>query len=172
MFNLLGATENIGSIIGIAVLIGFLILYYVLGSKSRKKAQEEAMKMLNELKKGDKIYTSFGVYGEIVSMKETDMGRVVVIKTGDDEAKNVGYMAIDSRAIAGVDMKKDLVLDADGNVIDPEESKELKEEILKENFKAEEKEETVTEEIKEEKPKKTTRKKTTTKTTAKKEENN
>ncbi len=172
MFNLLGAAENVGSIIGIAVLIGFLVLYYVLGSKSRKKAQEEAMKMLNELKKGDKIYTSFGVYGEIVSMKETDMGRVVVIKTGDDEGKNVGYMAIDSRAIAGVDMKKDLVLDADGNVIDPEESKELKEEILKENFKAEEKEEVVAQENKqEEKPKKTTKKKTATKTTVTKEEN-
>lgn len=169
MFNLLGEATNVGSIIGIVVLIGLLIGYYILGSRSRRKQQEESLKMLNELKKGDKIYTGFGVYGEIVSMKETDMGRVYVIKTGDDEGKNVSYMCIDARAIGGIDRKKDLVLDANGNVIDPEETEELKEEILKENFKEEKTVEPTEEEVKEE-PKKVTKKKTTS-TKAKKENN-
>ena len=149
MFNLLGEATNVGSIIGIVVLIGLLIGYYILGSRSRRKQQEESLKMLNELKKGDKIYTGFGVYGEIVSMKETDMGRVYVIKTGDDEGKNVSYMCIDARAIGGIDRKKDLVLDANGNVIDPEETEELKEEILKENFKEEKTAEPTEEEVQE-----------------------
>lgn len=137
MFNLMGAVE-VGSIVGVVVLIGMLVVYYVLSSRGRKRQQEEAMKMMNELKKGDKIYTGFGVYGEIVSMKETNMGRIAVIKTGDDDGKKVGYMSVDVRAIAGIDMKKDLVLDANGEYIDPENSEELKEEILKENYKPEE----------------------------------
>ena len=131
MFNLLGAGENVGSIIGLVLLGVLLIGYIVFGMMNRKKQQEQAMKMMNELKKGDKVVTNAGIYGEIVSMKETSMGRVVVIQTGDD---NPSYITINASVIIGIDTKQDLILDADGNPIDTNDEK-VKEEILEEKAK-------------------------------------
>lgn len=129
MFNLLGAEgNNIASIVGIILLVVLLGAYVIFGFMGRKKQQEQAMKMMSELKAGDKVVTNAGIYGEIVSMKETDMGRVVVIKTGEN---NPSYLTINASVIVGIDIKKDLVLDADGNPIDTG-SEKVKEEVLKE----------------------------------------
>ena len=129
MFNLLGAEgTNIGSIIGLVLLVVLLVVYVVFGVMNRKKQQEQATKMMSELKEGDKVVTNAGIYGEIVSMKETNMGRVVVIKTGEEKPS---YITINASVILGIDKKKDLVLDADGNPIDTNDEK-LKEEVLKE----------------------------------------
>lgn len=149
MISLLGAEggANIGSIIGLVILGVLLIGYIVFGFMNRKKQQEQAVKMMSELKEGDKVVTNAGIYGEIVSMKETNMGRVVVIKTGEDKPS---YITINATVILGIDKKEDLVLDADGNPIDPTDE-QLKKEVLEEKAA-------------EEKPaKKTTAKKSTTK---------
>ena len=135
MFNLLGAEgNNIGSIIGLVLLGVVLIGYIVFGFTNRKKQQEQAMKMMSELKQGDKVVTNAGIYGEIVSMKETNMGRVVVIKTGED--KNVSYLTINASVILGIDKKEDLILDADGNPIDTT-SEKVKNDVLEEKAKEE-----------------------------------
>ena len=161
MTNLLGAS-NVGSIVALVVLLVIAILYLGMGVSNRKKQQEQAIKMLNELKKGDKVVTNAGIYGEVVSIKETNMGKVVTLKTGDEEGKKFGYISVNAQVILGIDTKEDLILDAEGNVIEPKE--ELKEEVLKENFKEEEKtEEEPKEEKKEEKPKKKTAKKSSKK---------
>lgn len=124
------AGSNIGSIVMVGVLIVLMVIYLVFGSINRKKNQEQAMKMLSELKVGDKVVTNAGVYGEIVSQKETDMGKVVVLKTGGDEnEKRASYITVNASVILGKDLKKDLILDAEGNVIEP--TQELKEEVLK-----------------------------------------
>lgn len=135
MINLLGIeTNQIGSYILMGVLLVLLVAYIIFGMRSRKKNQEKAMEMLNQLKTGDKVVTNAGIYGEIVSIKETNMGKVVTIKTGDEETKKISYMTINASVILGIDEKKDLILDKDGNVIDDEEGKqELKKEILKES---------------------------------------
>ena len=120
---------NVTSFILVGVLLLLMIVYLVFGTISRKRNQEQAMKMMSELKVGDKVVTNAGVYGEIVSQRETDMGRVIVLKTGhDDDEKKASYITINASVILGVDMKKDLLLDENGNVIEPEE---LKEEVLK-----------------------------------------
>ena len=153
MFNLLGAEEiNPTSIILMVVLVVLLVAYIFFGMRSRKKNQEKAMQMLNELKTGDKIVTNAGIYGEVVSIRETNMGKVVTIKTGDDETKKISYMTINASVILGIDEKKDLILDKDGNVIDDEEkTEELKKEILKESSKEKtSKEETSNDESKKE----------------------
>ena len=122
--------SNVGSIIMVGVLIILMVVYLVFGSINRKKNQEQAMKMISELTVGDKVVTNAGVYGEIVSQKETDMGKVVILKTGDDEnEKRASYITVNASVILGKDLKKDLILDADGNVIEPTEA--LKEEVLK-----------------------------------------
>lgn len=151
MFNLLGAeSNNTGSIILMVALVVLLVGYIFFGMRARKKNQEKAVQMLNELKTGDKVVTNAGIYGEIVSIKETNMGKVVTIKTGDDETKKISYLTINASVILGIDEKKDLILDKDGNVIDDEDGKEeLKKEVLKESAEKEEdknKEETSTEE--------------------------
>ena len=169
MNYLLGAEggSNVGTIIGLVVLLVLLVLYVGFGVVNRKKSQEQTMKMLNELKAGDKIVTYSGIYGEIVSMRETNMGRVLTIVTGDKATGKVSYMEINSSVIMGVDTKEDLILDENGNVIEPEDKEKLKEEVLKETA-AEENKEDKKEEVKEEaKPEK---KKTTITKKAKKEE--
>ena len=157
MNYLLGAEggSNVGTIIGLVVLLVLLVLYVGFGVVNRKKSQEQTMKMLNELKAGDKIVTYSGIYGEIVSMRETNMGRVLTIVTGDKATGKVSYMEINSSVIMGVDTKEDLILDENGNVIEPEDKEKLKEEVLKETA-AEENKEDKKEEAKPEK-KKTTR---------------
>ena len=123
MFNLIGATDNLGWTIALIVLIVLMVIYLIFGSINRKKQQEQAMKMLNDLKVGDKVVTNAGVYGEIVSQKETDMGKIVVLKTGEDGGK-ASYITINASVILGIDQKKDLILDEHGNVIEPETAKE------------------------------------------------
>ena len=147
MFNLLGAEgANVGSIIGLVLLAVLLIGYMVFGVMNRKKQQEQAMKMMSELKEGDKVVTNAGIYGEIVSMRETNMGRVVTIKTGEN---NPSFITLNASVILGIDKKEDLVLDADGNPIDTNDEK-VKEEVLKEKAT----------DTKAEKPKRTRTKKT------------
>ena len=166
MINLLGAGADAGSIIGLVVLLGLAVVYIFFGFRNRKKQQEQAMKMMSELKKGDKVVTNAGIYGEIVSLKETNMGKVVTIKTGDDEdSKKASYITLNASVILGIDQKQDLILDANGNVIEPEDKEALKEEVLKE--KAEKTEEEPEEKTEEKPKKKTTKKKTTKKAEAK-----
>ena len=150
MFNLLGeGGTNVGSIIMLAVLLAILILYVFFGMKNRRKSQEEAMKMLSELKVGDKVVTNAGIYGTVVAMKETNMGKVVTIATGEE--KKESYITINASVILGIDTKEDLILDENGNVIEDKEA--LKEEVLKEKATAE------TEETVEKPKRKTTSKK-------------
>ena len=174
MINLLGAAESAGSNIGQIIMLGFLaviaIAYIVISMKNRKKQQEQIMKMYNELKVGDKVVTNAGIYGEIVGIRETNMGKVVTIKTGEEDGKKFGFISVNASVIIGIDSKEDLILDADGNVIEPEAAKE---EVLKENFKEEEpkeNEEDEKETLDLEKPKKKTTKKASAKKTTKKAE--
>ena len=145
---MLGAEAN-GNGIGMTILLGVLVLlmivYLIFGAINRKKQQEQALKMMSDLKAGDKVVTNAGIYGTIVSMRETNMGRVVVLKTGaDDDEKNASYVTVNASVILGIDKKEDLILDENGNVIDPSET--LKDQVLgdvKDEVKEENKAETL-----------------------------
>ena len=152
MFNLLGATENgIGSYIALGLMLAVFIVYIVFAIRSRKKNQEKAIQMLNELKVGDKVVTNAGIYGEIVAIRETNMGKVVTLKTGDEESKRTSFVSVNASVILGIDEKQDVVLDEQGNPI--EDKAKLKEEVLKEKATAEtKKEEKPAEPKQEEKP--------------------
>lgn len=144
------------------VLVMFLALM-VWNMFSGKKRQNESEKMLNELKVGDKVVTNAGIYGEIVSIKHTNFGKVALIKSG--EGNKASYISVNLSVILGIDEKHDVVVDAEGNVIDPEEEKQP--EVEKKEEKVEN---PVEEPIKEEKASETSTKKSTSKktTTAKK----
>ena len=78
-----GGADAGGGGIGMLVWFGliFVIMYLLLIRPQRKK-QKEHEALLKELKKGDKIVTSSGMFGTIFAIDE-DRGRVVV-KIGDD----------------------------------------------------------------------------------------
>lgn len=148
------------------VLVLFLALI-VWNMFSGKKRQKESEKMLNELKVGDKVVTNAGIYGEIVSIKHTNFGKVALIKSGED--KKASYISVNLSVILGIDEKQDVVVDSEGNIVEPEEEKQPVE--VKEEKKEEVAEETVVDEKKEEKtPTKKATKSTAKKPSAKKTE--
>lgn len=99
------------------VIVGLLIVLMVVRMFSDRKRQGKAEEMLNELKVGDKVVTNAGIYGEIVSIRQTNCGKVALIKSG--EGKNASYISVNLQVILGIDEKQDVVLDANGNVVEP-----------------------------------------------------
>ncbi|MDR2601564.1 MAG: preprotein translocase subunit YajC [Spirochaetaceae bacterium] len=57
-----------------------IAIFYFLIIRPQNKKQKETQKMLEALKKGDKVVTIGGVYGTIQNVKE----KTVVIKVDDD----------------------------------------------------------------------------------------
>lgn len=133
---LAAAEKNNGSIIPLIVVLGLLAIWMVVSFFMNRKRQKEAAKSMKELKVGDKVVTNAGVYGEIVSMRHTDFGKVVLLKTGEDD--KVGYMSVNMSCILGKDEKKDVVVDSEGNIIDPD-AEEKKAEATTEQPATEEK---------------------------------
>lgn len=99
------------------LLAGLVVVYIIYMLVARKKSDTNTANMLDSLKKGDKVVTNSGIYGEIVSISETTLGKTVLLKTG--EGKNVSYMSVNAVVILGKDEKQPLVLDKDGNVVEP-----------------------------------------------------
>lgn len=158
-----GATQWILPAVLLVLVIGIFILNYFRSKKSKENMQN----MVNSIKVGDKVKTYSGFYGKIIEITETTDGKVAVLETGNEG--NHGYLSIDMNAIYAIDEKQPVVLDANGNIIDPnvnQETASQKEETKVEEPKVEETEEVkVEEKPAEKKPKKST--KNTTKNTAK-----
>ncbi|MEE8577559.1 MAG: preprotein translocase subunit YajC [candidate division Zixibacteria bacterium] len=78
-----GGADQSGSGVYMLVWMGliFVIMYFLLIRPQRKK-QKEHEQLLQQLKKGDRVVTSGGMFGTIFAIDE-DRGRVV-IKIGDD----------------------------------------------------------------------------------------
>ncbi len=146
----------------ILLLLVLLVAMLVVSMVTRKKQGDKQAEMLNELKAGDKVVTNAGIYGEIVSITETNFGKIALIKSG--EGKNVSYINVNMSVILGKDTKEEIVLDQDGNVIEPEKKEEKveKQEVKEEKKEEVEKVEEASEEVKE------PAKKSTKKSTAKK----
>lgn len=168
-----GITQWILPIVLIVLVIGIFILNYFRSKKNRENMQN----MVEGLKVGDKVKTYSGIYGTILEIVETTDGKVAVLETGSE--KNKGIFSIDINAIYGIDEKKPVVYDANGNIVDDETKEdipEIKPEIAetkveekpeekveenKEQVAEEKAEEPKTEEKTEEKPKKKRSKKET-----------
>lgn len=78
-----GGQEQFGGGMGFIIWIVMLFaLMYLLLIRPQRKKQKEHDKLLSELKKGDKVVTSGGMFGVIFAIDE-DRGRVV-LKIGGD----------------------------------------------------------------------------------------
>lgn len=90
--------QNYGVLI---ILIVFLVFMLVFSATRRKKDAKMAEDFANNLKVGDKVKTYSGIYGKIISIKDTPSGKICVIETG--EGKNTSYMAVDVFAIYNIE---------------------------------------------------------------------
>lgn len=147
-------------VIILLVAIGLLFL----SSTTRRKKEEKYRQEINELVvKGAKIRTLTGIYGTVVSVKNTTDGKIVLIESGEGDKKSYQQIHID--AIYGIDNSEEMVVDAEGNEVPlselnkPKETTEAVEEKVeapKEEIKeeAEPVEEAAVEEEKKEKKKK------------------
>ncbi len=99
-------------------MVAVLVVMFVISAVKRKKYNQETVAMLDSLKPGDKIKTYSGVYGTVISIRETTDGKVVTIETGDDEHKS--YTSIDANSIYCLDKKTDIVYDSNGEIVTPE----------------------------------------------------
>ena len=71
---------------GLLSLVPFILIFvvmYLLLIRPQRKKQKEHEQLLKELKKGDKIVTSSGMFGTIFAIDE-ERGRVV-IKSGENK---------------------------------------------------------------------------------------
>lgn len=74
-------------------ILGMLAIFYLLLIRPQQKRQKETQKMIEALKKGDRIVTSSGLYGTVVGLKDN----IVVLKI----AENVKVEMLKS-AVTGV----------------------------------------------------------------------
>lgn len=67
-----GAGQGGGFFAFVPLIIMFVIFYFLLIRPQQKKAKEHQA-MIAELKKGDKVITSAGIYGVITKVEENDI---------------------------------------------------------------------------------------------------
>ena len=140
-FLAIDATQWILPVVLLVLLVGIFVLNYF----KNKKNQETMKNMVDNLKVGDNVKTYSGLYGKIIEIVETTDGKVAVLETGSE--KNKGIFSIDINAIYGIDEKKPVVYDANGNVVDENTEKvEENSEVKVEEKPVETKEEIATEE--------------------------
>lgn len=127
-----GAASSVTQWILPVVLLVLIIGIFILNYFRSKKNQQSMKDMVESLKVGDSVKTYSGIYGKIIEIVETTDGKVAVLETGSEN--NKGIFSIDINAIYGIDEKKPVVYDAEGNVIEEPVSGEVKpEECEKEN---------------------------------------
>jgi preprotein translocase subunit YajC len=81
-----GGAQGGSSMITTLVMFGAIILImYFLIIRPQQKRQKEHQKMLNELKKGDKVITTAGIHGTITDID----GNVFTVQIADNVRINI-----------------------------------------------------------------------------------
>lgn len=103
MSFLLDSTTNGAQNTGIMswILLGVLALFLIISpfmmKAKNKKEMDKAQKMIDSIKKGDKVMTASGVIGKAIAFEEKDGFKTITIETGDEKHKS--YMTLDINAI-------------------------------------------------------------------------
>jgi len=118
-----GGQGSLSTWIILGVLLVILVVMYVFSFIRRKKYNQEAIAMIDSLKPGDKVKTYSGIYGTIVSIRETTDGKVVTLETGD--ARHSSYVTVDTSVIYCIDKKQDIVRDSNGDIIEPRDTDDV-----------------------------------------------
>lgn len=85
-----------GNIVLLVVLALLLILYPVLMVRRNKREQEKQKQLTDSLKTGEYVLTYSGIFGKITEIIEKEVGKFLVIETGE---KNKTYVTVSENAI-------------------------------------------------------------------------
>jgi preprotein translocase subunit YajC len=70
-----------GSMLSPLIFMGVIFfIFYFMMIRPQQKRQKERQKLLNEMKKGDKVITAGGIHGKIVALEE----RTVLVEISDN----------------------------------------------------------------------------------------
>ena len=93
------AGSEANPILSFLPLILIFVIFYFFLIRPQQKRQQETQKMVNELKKGDRVTTIGGIIGTITSVQND----YVVLKVGDNESTK---MEVLKSAISGLRTEK------------------------------------------------------------------
>lgn len=79
------------------LIVSFMLIFYFLLLRPQQKRQKQAQKMLESLKKGDRVITTGGIHGTILAVKDD----VVTIKIDDNVKVDVSKSAVTSVVTEG-----------------------------------------------------------------------
>ena len=92
-----GSGNATGSMISTLVTFGLVfVIFYFLIIRPQNKKQKDAQKMIEAVKKGDKVVTAGGIHATVYTVKE----KTVILKVDDDTK-----MEFSKSAIASVEPK-------------------------------------------------------------------
>ncbi len=74
----------------ILLILSFVLIFYFLLLRPQQKRQKAVQQMLKNIKNGDRVLTSGGLYGQIIGIKED----IVVLKIAEDVKVEVAKSAI------------------------------------------------------------------------------
>lgn len=72
------------------LIVSFMLIFYFLLLRPQQKRQKQAQKMLESLKRGDRVITTGGIHGTILNVKDD----VVTIKIDDNVKVDVSKSAV------------------------------------------------------------------------------
>ena len=119
----------------VIILIVAVVLLSSTSFLNRKKLIKEREELQSKIEKGTKVKTYSGLYGVVVSTRNTTDGTLVLIETGDGNKKSYQQLHID--AIYGIDYSEEIVVDAEGNEVPISELNKDKEEVKEETTQVE-----------------------------------
>lgn len=80
-----------GSMISTLLMFGLIIvIFYFMIIRPQSKRQKERQKMLDAMKKGDKVVTSGGIHGKIIAMED----KTVLVEIADNIKVKVEKSAV------------------------------------------------------------------------------
>lgn len=88
-----GAQDMTTSLMQFVPLILIFVVFYFLLIRPQQKKQKEVKNMIDNLKKGDKVITTGGIYGEVENVKE----RTLTLKISDKVRVEILKNAVQSK---------------------------------------------------------------------------
>lgn len=98
-------------IVLVVIIVGFLFLSF----SRRKKEQNYREELTSKIVPGALVKTYSGLYGKVISITDTTDGKIILLESG--EGKKVSYQNVHINAVFGIDTKKELIFDENGNDI-------------------------------------------------------
>lgn len=111
---------NPASIVLMVVVLLLLVLYPILMMRRNKREQEKQKQMVESLRVGEYVLTYSGVFGKITEIIEKEVGKFLVIETGES---NKNYVTVSENAIYSIVNNNPKVYDEHGEVKKVEEEK-------------------------------------------------